>query len=81
LNKFIRKNNSNITTLATENKKIYAKGKWTGLYRPMICFDYSEKEDKQLCFFMTGDKDYHKHDDPRFYFFNSNDKLRIDNPI
>jgi hypothetical protein len=30
---------------------------------------------------MTGDKDYHKRDDPRFYFFDSNDKLRIDNPI
>jgi hypothetical protein len=26
LNKFIRKNDPNITILATENKKIYAKG-------------------------------------------------------
>ncbi|MDR0739419.1 MAG: hypothetical protein LBF00_00825, partial [Mycoplasmataceae bacterium] len=81
LNEYLKKYDRNITTLATENKRIYVNNKWTGLYRPMICFDFNKKKDMHLCFFMTGNKDYHRYGDPRFYFFNSNDKLRIDNPI
>jgi hypothetical protein len=81
LNKYICEHTTNLSILATENKKIYVKNKWTGLYRPLICFDYDENKSKQFCFFMTGDKDYHKFGDVRFYFFNSNDKLRLDNPV
>jgi hypothetical protein len=81
LNKFLQSSSRNLTTLATENKKIFAKSKPTSIYRPLICFDYNPNKQKQLCFSMTGDKDYHKRGDPRFYFFNSNDKLRVDNPI